>query len=184
MANDADDHGERRWLWGLQGGRWQRQMQRQRQREGSKDMGGGKALGKGLGSNDNLAWKNPQPANPCQRCGSKDHYKNQCPHRNALCGVCNKYGHLSSHCNKGGGQQPCACCGKENHTTANCNHKTKVCSMCNVAGHLAIVCPSATTAGQKHQAGGSPAPQGLEATNQEWWCTKCCVVKLQKCCTK
>ena len=161
--------------------------------KGAKAWGGGKASGKGKGGKDlqacqpcgydDLAWRNPQPAHPCPRCGSKDHYKNQCPHRNTLCEACNKYGHTSAYCKAGGGLQPCACCGKDNHKTADCKHKTKTCNTCKQVGHLSTMCPSVTKDEQK-QAGGTPAAQGSDDPNREWWCTRCCELNLLKCCTK
>ena len=151
---------------------------------GGKGKGGkgAKAGGKGKGGMvmqmcqpcgyEDLTWQNPQPAQPCSRCLSKDHYKNQCPYRNHLCEVCNKHGHLPAACRKALGLKACACCGKDNHEMKDCIHKEKTCNTCKKVGRLASVC-TAGTADTKKQADSTTTAQATDEAKQEAWCSQC-----------
>ena len=38
------------------------------------------------------------PPGPCPACGSKEHWRSECPHKNATCLVCHRTGHLAKVC--------------------------------------------------------------------------------------
>ena len=121
------------------------------------------------------SWHNPQPSFPCPKCGSKDHYKNQCPLRNHLCTACNKYGHSEKMCKKAG-TGSCAVCGKENHVTAACRHSKKTCNICNEVGHMEAMCKMASQDNKKQQTNTGPAPKAKDDSVQGWWyCPHCCL---------
>lgn len=151
--------------------------------KGAKAGSGGKGQAQGKGGmsmmmcqpsaySPDLAWRSPQPSFPCIRCHSKDHYKNQCPHRNHKCTTCNKTGHLESACRQGG-SEACQVCGMDNHTTAECRKSHKTCNNCGEVGHLATMC-KVPEKDKKLQTSTAPAPKSKDEPAQGiWFCPHC-----------
>eukprot|EP01083_Nonionella_stella_P008014 23063_1 len=112
---------------------------------------------------------NKQALKFCMRCGSKQHYLNQCntslAHRLAKmqCFVCGQYGHLNCKAKNGSKDKPkrvqlCSNCGDDGHTVYFCQHlpmnkaeiarglstnpnEPKICFHCNEANHCSRNCP-------------------------------------------
>ena len=74
------------------------------------------------------------PPGPCPEHGSKEHWRSECPHKNATCLVCHRMGHLTKVCrdknsttNDTGGNNP----RRQAQSKSNQNHKTHLIEMTN-----------------------------------------------------
>ena len=135
---------------------------------GGKTFAGSKTCNN-CGARCHLAGQCPEAAQ-CHCCGGIDHAVKDCPHRDAVCDLCGKTGHMAvkcrmeervgdKTCNNCGavghlaGQCPeaaqCHCCGSTAHSVAMCLNKSKTCDICGKVGHLAVKCRQADRGGGK-----------------------------------
>ena len=86
-------------------------------------------------------------ASECRSCGSKEHATNHCPHGifASECRHCGSKDHATAQCPHGMFSDECRCCGSKEHSTKHCPHGlfSDKCNHCGSSEHATDHCPQA-----------------------------------------